>query len=63
MNEVNIDSNGEFVRSCSDDGTMVISSLYTDEKEKFDYQRHMKTIAVDPEYSLVETQGSLWLKD
>ncbi len=51
MNEVSIDSNGEFVGSCSDDGTVVISSLYTDEKEKFDYQRPMKAVALDPEYS------------
>jgi hypothetical protein len=50
VNEVNIDSNGEFVKSCSDDGTMVISSLYIDEKEKFDYQQHMKAIAVDLDY-------------
>jgi hypothetical protein len=48
---VNIDSNGEFVDSCSDDGTMVISSLYANEKEKFDYQQRMKTIIVDLEYS------------
>ncbi|CAM6008740.1 unnamed protein product [Sphagnum balticum] len=51
VNEVSIDSNGEFVGSCSDDGTVVISSLYTDEKEKFDYQRPMKAVALDPEYS------------
>jgi hypothetical protein len=37
VNEVNIDSNGEFVESYSDDGTVVISILYTYEKEKFDY--------------------------
>jgi WD40 repeat protein len=51
VNEVSIDSDGEFVGSCSDDGTVVISSLYTDEKEKFEYHRPMKAVALDPEYS------------
>jgi len=51
VNEVSFDSDGEYVGSCSDDGTVVISSLYTDEKEKFEYHRPVKSVALDPEYA------------
>ena len=48
---MSFDTDGEFVGSCSDDGTVVINSLYSDEKEKFEYHRPMKAVALDPEYS------------
>lgn len=51
MNEVSFDSDGEYVGSCSDDGSVVISSLYTDEREKFEYLRPVKAVALDPEYA------------
>lgn len=51
VNEVSFDSDGEYVGSCSDDGTVVISNLYTDEKEKFEYHRPVKAVALDPEYA------------
>lgn len=51
VNEVSFDSDGEYVGSCSDDGTVVISSLYTDDKEKFEYHRPVKAVALDPEYA------------
>lgn len=51
VNEVSFDSDGEYVGSCSDDGTVVISSLYTDEKERFEYHRPVKAVALDPEYA------------
>lgn len=51
VNEVSFDSDGEYVGSCSDDGTVVISSLYSDEREKFEYHRPVKAIALDPEYA------------
>ncbi|KAF7012224.1 hypothetical protein CFC21_026438 [Triticum aestivum] len=41
----------EYIGSCSDDGTVVISNLFTDEKLKFEYHRPMKAIALDPQYS------------
>ncbi|VAH54201.1 unnamed protein product [Triticum turgidum subsp. durum] len=41
----------EYIGSCSDDGTIVISNLFTDEKLKFEYHRPMKAIALDPQYS------------
>ncbi|OAY38116.1 vacuolar protein sorting-associated protein 41 homolog [Manihot esculenta] len=51
VNDLSFDIEGEYVGSCSDDGSVVIHSLFTDEKMKFDYHRPMKAIALDPEYS------------
>eukprot|EP00249_Psilotum_nudum_P017659 c26429_g1_i1 orf=295-3261(+) len=50
VNELSFDIVGECIGSCSDDGSVVINSLYTDEKEKFEYHRPMKAVAVDPDY-------------
>ena len=51
VNEVSFDSMNEYVASCSDDGSVVINSLYSDEKERFEYHRPMKAVALDPDYS------------
>ncbi|KVH90729.1 hypothetical protein Ccrd_007262 [Cynara cardunculus var. scolymus] len=51
VNDLCFDIDGEFVGSCSDDGSVVIISLFTDEIQKFDYHRPMKAIAIDPDYA------------
>ncbi|XP_027177627.1 vacuolar protein sorting-associated protein 41 homolog [Coffea eugenioides] len=51
VNDLCFDIEGEFVGSCSDDGSVVINSLFSDERLKFDYHRPMKAIALDPDYS------------
>lgn len=51
VNDLNFDIEGEYIGSCSDDGTVVINSLFTDEILKFEYHRPMKAIALDPEYA------------
>ncbi|XP_065625524.1 vacuolar protein sorting-associated protein 41 homolog isoform X2 [Quercus suber] len=51
VNDLSFDIEGEYVGSCSDDGSVVINSLFTDEKLKFEYHRPMKAIALDPDYS------------
>lgn len=51
MNDLCFDTEGEYVGSCSDDGSVVINSLFTDERMKFDYHRPMKAIALDPDYA------------
>lgn len=51
VNDLCFDLDGEFIGSCSDDGTVVIISLFTDEKQKFEYHRPMKAIAIDPDYA------------
>ncbi|GJR32413.1 vacuolar protein sorting-associated protein 41 [Tanacetum coccineum] len=51
VNDLCFDLDGEFIASCSDDGSVVIISLFTDEKLKFEYHRPMKAIAIDPDYA------------
>ncbi|XP_050206170.1 vacuolar protein sorting-associated protein 41 homolog isoform X3 [Mercurialis annua] len=51
VNDLSFDIEGEYIGSCSDDGSVVIHSLFSDEKMKFEYHRPMKAIALDPEYS------------
>ncbi|XP_076944530.1 vacuolar protein sorting-associated protein 41 homolog [Bidens hawaiensis] len=51
VNDLCFDLEGEFIGSCSDDGSVVIISLFTDEKLKFEYHRPMKAIALDPDYA------------
>ncbi|KAI3679451.1 hypothetical protein L2E82_51362 [Cichorium intybus] len=51
VNDLCFDLDGEFIGSCSDDGSVVIISLFTDEKLKFEYHRPMKAIAIDPDYA------------
>lgn len=50
VNELSFDAEGEYIASCSDDGTVVVSSLYTDDKERHEYHRPVKAVALDPEY-------------
>ncbi|EHA8589217.1 vacuolar protein sorting-associated protein 41 [Cocos nucifera] len=51
VNDLCFDVEGEYIGSCSDDGSVVIYGLFTDERLKFEYYRPMKTIALDPDYS------------
>ncbi|KAG9442877.1 hypothetical protein H6P81_018731 [Aristolochia fimbriata] len=51
VNDLSFDGEGEFIASCSDDGLVVINSLFTDEMLKFEYHRPMKAVALDPDYS------------
>lgn len=51
VNDLSFDLEGEYIGSCSDDGSVAINSLFTDEKMKFSYHRPMKAIALDPNYS------------
>lgn len=50
VNDLSFDTEGEYIGSCSDDGSVVINGLFTDERMKFDYHRPMKAIALDPDY-------------
>ncbi|KAK9124041.1 hypothetical protein Sjap_013643 [Stephania japonica] len=51
VNDLSFDVEGEYIGSCSDDGFVVINSLFTDETLKIDYHRPIKAIAIDPDYS------------
>ncbi|XP_060169690.1 vacuolar protein sorting-associated protein 41 homolog isoform X1 [Lycium barbarum] len=50
VNDLCFDAEGEYIGSCSDDGSVVINSLFTNERMKFEYHRPMKAIALDPDY-------------
>lgn len=50
INDISFDGKGEYIGSCSDDGTVAINSLFAEEKLKFEYHRPMKAIALDPDY-------------
>ena len=49
--DICIDSTGEFVGSCSQDGTVVVSSLFGSEASTHWYHRPVRAIALDPDYS------------
>ena len=51
VNDLSFDTEGEYVGSCSDDGSVVINSLFTDERMRFEYHRPTKAIALDPDYA------------
>ncbi|URD99438.1 CLH [Musa troglodytarum] len=51
VNDISFDSDGEYVGSCSDDGSVVINGLFTDERLKFKYHHTMRTIALDPDFT------------
>lgn len=51
VNQISIDSNGDFIASCSDDGKVFIHGLYSqDNNHNINVGRLVKTIALDPNY-------------
>ena len=50
VNDLCIDRSGEFVGSCSEDGTVAVSSLYDGEASTHWYHRPVCAISLDPEY-------------
>ncbi|KAF8339185.1 uncharacterized protein EI90DRAFT_3279515 [Cantharellus anzutake] len=51
INQLVIDSDGEFIATVSVDGTVVIHALTTPEVYKFDFKRQMRTISLEPSFS------------
>jgi WD40 repeat protein len=51
VTDVCIDATGEFVGSCSQDGTVVVSSLYSAEASTHWYPRPVRAVALDAEYA------------
>lgn len=50
VNQISIDSKGDYIASCSDDGKVFIHGLYTKENQLINIGRLVKTIALDPHY-------------
>ena len=51
VNDLCFDRAGEFIASCSDDGTVVMNGLYSAECESFTYQRPVKALALHSNFS------------
>ncbi|XP_045469262.1 vacuolar protein sorting-associated protein 41 homolog [Harmonia axyridis] len=52
VNQISIDSNGEFIATCSDDGKIFIHSLFNKENNfTLNIGRLVKTVALDPNYN------------
>lgn len=52
VNQISIDENGEFIATCSDDGRVLVHSLFSKESNiHLILGRLVKTIALDPFYS------------
>jgi hypothetical protein len=50
--QVSVDHAGEYYASCSDDGRVVVTGLYTEENtHNFNMDRPVKSIAIDPIYA------------
>ncbi|KAJ3146963.1 Vacuolar protein sorting-associated protein 41 [Geranomyces michiganensis] len=53
---LSIESNGEYVASASDDGKVVINSLYSNEVQLVNYKRPVKAVSLEPDYSKKTTR-------
>ncbi|KAJ3175357.1 Vacuolar protein sorting-associated protein 41 [Geranomyces variabilis] len=53
---LSIDTNGEYVASASDDGKVVINSLYSSEVLLVNYKRPVKAVSLEPDYSKKTTR-------
>lgn len=51
VNDISVDRYGDFIASCSDDGKVCLRSLYTNEYQEMSFDRPVKAVAIDPEYS------------
>jgi tetratricopeptide (TPR) repeat protein len=51
VNDISIDKFGDTVASCSDDGKVLIRSLYNDTEQVLSFDRPIKAVAIDPEFS------------
>ena len=51
VNDISIDKHGESVASCSDDGKVMIRSLYSDASQELQFDRPVKAVAIEPDYT------------
>ena len=50
MTELAIDDRADFLASSSDDGRVVVNSLFSAESASYDFRRPVKAVALEPEY-------------
>jgi WD40 repeat protein len=51
INDLSIDRYGEYLASCSDDGKVIVHGLFNNERTEYVFNRPVRTVAIDPEYS------------
>lgn len=51
INDLSIDKNGEYLASCSNDGKVIVTGLFNNERYEYSLNRPAKTVAIDPEYA------------
>lgn len=52
VNQISIDDSGDYIASCSDDGQIIITGLYSNENDQSkNFDRPIKAIALDPNFS------------
>ncbi|KAL2920015.1 Vacuolar protein sorting-associated protein 41 [Polyrhizophydium stewartii] len=56
VNQVSIDDCGDYVASASDDGNVVVNSLYTAEVQTFNFRRPVKAVCLEPFYGRKQTR-------
>ncbi|KAJ3268145.1 Vacuolar protein sorting-associated protein 41 [Terramyces sp. JEL0728] len=50
VNQISIDTIGEFIASASGDGNVIVNSLYSTENYSFSYKRPIFGVALEPDY-------------
>ena len=56
VNDIGFDQGNEYVASCSDDGTVVVTALYSDEVIRQSYGRPVKCVALDPSFRVKKSR-------
>lgn len=56
INELAVDDTGEYIGSCSEDGTVLLTSLFSGEAESHRYRRPILALAIDPDFHRKNTR-------
>lgn len=54
VTDISVDFAGEYIASCSNDGSVVVRGLYSDEVVQHEYARPLMAIAIEPHYTRSE---------
>lgn len=54
VTDVSVDLSGEYVASCSSDGSVVVRGMWSDEQVRHEYSRPIMSVAIEPDYAKSE---------
>ncbi|XP_049849429.1 uncharacterized protein LOC126318654 [Schistocerca gregaria] len=57
INDISIDIEGEHIASCSQDGSIAIYGLYTDNVARTDYRHPLLSVSIEPHYTKSSRRG------